>query len=637
LSREEEEKDAKALKAKQEADAQQEGEKCTCHAKDPMMIPGMVEKEEKKDGDEEEEEDDEQHQLSYKNLIKFIEQYHPVHPLTKERFAYGQRVTVKDYQIKLWDPCYLYVVVKQCKKACGKYYKLSRGNVDDRKGARPETLKGLPESPSDSSELEDEVGFGGLTAGGAHLGVGAILYLQTMKTFALLFLILTIFNLPVYFVYSQATQKNDYGDLNAAFQYFTVGNLGGTNRACSSTPITFDASEPQGSFNLSCGLEHHYMTGVETFGFLYMFDPRFEAETDGDYICESISGVNGAREPLSNPPAQTAEDASSRLLTGLRDEVSQTGEEIVDQDSAETEEENTAEEGPRRLESAEGGGLAEGEHTPVEELGEVVAEAPPRISQNATEYNLDTLCQTNSEFLYADAEARAALEDYFDVNCYYKAECTFNLDDIGGKKFSDLVSPFCQERVVGNPEAATVEMQQAPVVDTSQLLFVVGCQSSTYQIQGYYMHKQQLACLAVLFDVVGVYFMLYVFNKLQRLNQEYIDIIDDNQITMKDFSVQCRDVLLDKYTQDIRLIKMKIWLHFTRQFAEYRLEDNNYEVVDVALSLCNKPETLQIFKMEQTQHEINLIKSKLGAGEFKDAQFFQKKEELEDLNDMYER
>lgn len=131
--------------------------------------------------------------------------------------------------------------------------------------------------------------------------------------------------------------------------------------------------------------------------------------------------------------------------------------------------------------------------------------------------------------------------------------------------------------------------------------------------------------------------MLYVFNKLRRLNEEYIAIIDDNQITMKDFSVQCQDVPLDKYTQDIRLIKMKIWLHFTRQFAEYRLEGNAYEVVDVALSLCNKPETLQICKMEQTQHEINVIKSKLGAGEFKDAQFFQKKEELEDLSDMYER
>ena len=48
------------------------------------------------------------------------------------------------------------------------------------------------------------------------------------------------------------------------------------------------------------------------------------------------------------------------------------------------------------------------------------------------------------------------------------------------------------------------------------------------------MHKQQLACLAVIFDVIGVYFMLYVFNKLSRLNKEYIDIIDDNQITIPD-------------------------------------------------------------------------------------------------------
>lgn len=164
------------------------------------MMPGMMGGEKKED--EEEEEDEEEQQLSYKALIKFIEQYHPVHPLTKERFDFSQRVTVKDYAMKLWDPCFIYVLARQCKKVCTKYYKLSRGNVDDHKGARPDSLKDLPDSPSDSSELEDEVGFGGLTAAGAHLGVGAILYLQTMKTFALLFFILTIMNLPVYFIYS---------------------------------------------------------------------------------------------------------------------------------------------------------------------------------------------------------------------------------------------------------------------------------------------------------------------------------------------------------------------------------------------------------------------------------------------------
>lgn len=261
----------------------------------------MVGEEQKKDGEDEDGEDEEQHQLSYRNLIKFIEQYHPVHPLTKERFNFGQRVTVNDYAIKLWDPCSLYVLVAQCKKACGKYYKLSRGGVDDHKGARPDSLKDLPDSPSDSSELEDEVGFGGLTAAGSHLGVGAILYLQTMKTFALLFFILTILNLPVYFIYSQTTARNDYSDLNTVFQYFTFGNLGGTNRACSSIPITFDPTEAQEPLTLKCGLAHHYMVEVQTWGFLYMWDPRFQAETDGNYVCETIAGANMAREPLGNP------------------------------------------------------------------------------------------------------------------------------------------------------------------------------------------------------------------------------------------------------------------------------------------------------------------------------------------------
>jgi hypothetical protein len=103
-------------------------------------------------------------------------------------------------------------------------------------------LKDLPESESESSELEDEVGFGGLTAAGAHLGVGAILYLQTMKTFCVLFFILTVINLPVYFIYSQTTLGNDYGSLDIAFQYFTFGNFGRIKEDCSSVPITFDST-----------------------------------------------------------------------------------------------------------------------------------------------------------------------------------------------------------------------------------------------------------------------------------------------------------------------------------------------------------------------------------------------------------
>ena len=119
---------------------------------------------------------------------------------------------------------------------------MSRGeqeSKDDRREKKPETLEGMPDSGSSTSDEEDESGFGGLTAAGAHLGVGAILYLQTMKTMTVLFLVLTILNLPVYFLYSQTTLNNKYGNLDIAFQYFTYGNFGGKLKMCSSAEIDF--------------------------------------------------------------------------------------------------------------------------------------------------------------------------------------------------------------------------------------------------------------------------------------------------------------------------------------------------------------------------------------------------------------
>ena len=123
-------------------------------------------------------------------------------------------------------------------------------------------------------------------------------------------------------------------------------------------------------------------------------------------------------------------------------------------------------------------------------------------------------------------------------------------------------------------------------------------------------------------DILSITIMIYVFKRLQSMNALFIDRVDANQITMKDFSVQVNNTVLDKYTQDIRLVKMKIWLHFTRRFREFKLLDNDYEVCDVILSLSNQPETLQIFKMEEIQGEINTIKSKLATNEYVEAMYF---------------
>ena len=160
-----------------------------------------------------------------------------------------------------------------------------------------------------------------------------------------------------------------------------------------------------------------------------------------------------------------------------------------------------------------------------------------------------------------------------------------------------MISDTCRIRIEGDPSLPP-EDQFKPQITSKELVVVFGCKGSVYKINDFVMHKHQYACFMVILDFIGVLFMIYIFDKLEAINKEYLDIIDDNQITMKDFAVCCKNVILDKYTQDVRLVKMKIWLHFTRLFKEYHLPENDYEVTDVVLSLCNEPETLQIIKME---------------------------------------
>ena len=65
--------------------------------------------------------------------------------------------------------------------------------------------------------------------------------------------------------------------------------------------------------------------------------------------------------------------------------------------------------------------------------------------------------------------------------------------------------------------------------------------------------------------------MYYFFSSIRKLNLEVLEAMDDLLVQMKDFGIKIDDVKLDRYTQDSRLIKMKIWLHFTRLFQNREL------------------------------------------------------------------
>mmetsp|Transcript_4428 Transcript_4428/g.6510 ORF Transcript_4428/g.6510 Transcript_4428/m.6510 type:complete len:142 (+) Transcript_4428:4089-4514(+) len=130
------------------------------------------------------------------------------------------------------------------------------------------------------------------------------------------------------------------------------------------------------------------------------------------------------------------------------------------------------------------------------------------------------------------------------------------------------------------------------------------------------MHKHTMGIVVASLDIVSIFVMAFFFSKLQAINQEYLDIIDDMSVQMSDFALQINDVIVDRHTQDSRVLKMKLWLHLTDLLREHRTLDNDMEIVDVTLSLYTQPSIQCVFNMEKIQKEVNNIQNKLFAGEY---------------------
>ena len=111
--------------------------------------------------------------------------------------------------------------------------------------------------------------------------------------------------------------------------------------------------------------------------------------------------------------------------------------------------------------------------------------------------------------------------------------------------------------------------------------------------------KESILIIAVLFDFLGVLIMIHFFTKLEKFNNEFLKIYNDNNLTMRDFAIQCSDVLMDERTQDTRLVKMKIWMHFTKILEKYgeKYENAPHKVIDVTLSISTQEKLQIIFKM----------------------------------------
>ena len=103
---------------------------------------------------------------------------------------------------------------------------------------------------------------------------------------------------------------------------------------------------------------------------------------------------------------------------------------------------------------------------------------------------------------------------------------------------------------------------------------MVGCKYDDVKVpftRNTRIHKEWIGIIIIICDVVSIGIMIYFFTKIRELNEEFLNALDDLKVQMKDFGVKIDELRLDRFTQDSRLIKMKIWLYFTKIFQNEEL------------------------------------------------------------------
>lgn len=81
-------------------------------------------------------------------------------------------------------------------------------------------------------------------------------------------------------------------------------------------------------------------------------------------------------------------------------------------------------------------------------------------------------------------------------------------------------------------------------------MMVVGCREDFVKVPfgGNLIHKESVGVLIVSLDIASILVMTFFFYKLKEINNEFLDIMDDMTVQMKDFAIKIDNVILDRHT-----------------------------------------------------------------------------------------
>lgn len=123
-----------------------------------------------------------------------------------------------------------------------------------------------------------------------------------------MFIILSVINIPIYFIYAGTTEHNNYKDIDLLFKYFTLGNLGRSNLVCGHSDLKEKYITGYGKeaplLNLTCTTGK--ITKIIDFGLLYQFDKSSGQPDSGAKECYKV------KNPMSKATKSTPGAANGR-------------------------------------------------------------------------------------------------------------------------------------------------------------------------------------------------------------------------------------------------------------------------------------------------------------------------------------
>lgn len=143
------------------------------------------------------------------------------------------------------------------------------------------------------------------------------------------------------------------------------------------------------------------------------------------------------------------------------------------------------------------------------------------------------------------------MDKYFVEKCGRKKSCEIDPNWISQQEQYFNYKDFTQDlNILPKLSEHCLHRVRWQNVTSPYLIIVVGCGDDTVYFPLYHseVHKDVVGLIVVTFDIASVMIMALFFNKLQKINEQYVNIIDNMSVQMKDFAIQINDLKVDKYS-----------------------------------------------------------------------------------------